>query len=276
MKLPSATAPPLFDRVTLAHRRARAQDEALFLHRATINEVQDRLDMVNRTFKAPVVVTPFPHIWEDVFPDARLIEDDEVLDLQPGAHDLVVHAMALHWSNDPVGQLIQCHRALVPDGLLLAVSLGGKTLNELRMALGQAEIKVAGGLSPRIAPMGDLRDMGALLQRAGLALPVADNATLTAEYRDLRHLMHDLRAMGEASVLAGRVKHPTRRALFSRAQEIYAEHFQTPAGRLRATFELICLTGWSPDVNQPKPLRPGSAQMRLADALEKNDGKLPD
>ena len=232
--------------------------------------------MVNKTFKAPVVVTPFPHIWEDVFPDTRLIGDDEVLDLQPGTHDLIVHAMALHWLNDPVGQLIQCHRALVPDGLVLAVSLGGKTLNELRAALGQAEIEVAGGLSPRVAPMGDLRDMSALLQRAGLALPVADKATLTAEYRDLRHLMHDLRAMGEASVLADRVRHPTRRALFSRAQEIYAAHFQTPAGRLRATFELICLTGWSPDIYQPKPLCPGSAQMRLADALGTDEDKLPD
>ena len=276
MKLPSTTAPSLFDRVTLAHRRVRTQDEALFLHHTAINEVQDRLAMVNKTFEAPAVVTPFPHIWEGVFPDARLIRDDEVLDLHPGTHDLVVHAMALHWSNDPLGQLIQCHRALVPDGLVLAISLGGTTLNELRAALGQAEIKVAGGLSPRVAPMGDLRDMGALLQRAGLALPVADKATLTAEYRDLRHLMHDLRAMGETSVLANRVKHPTRRALFNRAQEFYAAHFQTTAGRIPATFELICLTGWSPDVNQPKPLRPGSAQMRLADALGTDEGKLPD
>ncbi len=276
MKLPPATAPSLFDRDTLARRRTRARDEALFLHRAAIDEVQDRLSMVNKTFKAPAVVTPFPHIWEGALPAARIIRDNEVLDLRPGAHDLVVHAMALHWANDPVGQLIQCHRALVPDGLLLAVSLGGETLQELRAALGQAEIEVAGGLSPRIAPMAELRDLGALLQRAGLALPVADKATLSAEYRDLPHLMHDLRAMAETNALSERLKHPTRRAVFARAQEIYAAHFRTPEGRLPATFELICLTGWAPDESQPKPLRPGSAQMRLAEALGTDEGKLPD
>ncbi len=276
MKLPSDTAPSLFDRRALARHRARAQDEALFLHRAAIDEVQDRLSMVNKSFSAPAVVTPFPQIWEGELPAARIISDDEVLDLQPGAHDLVVHALALHWANDPVGQLIQCHRALKPDGLLLAISLGGETLHELRAALGQAEIEIAGGLSPRIAPMAELRDMGALLQRAGLALPVADKATLSAEYRDLIHLMHDLRAMGEANALSDRLKYPTRRAVIRRAQEIYAAHFSTPGGRLRATYELICLTGWSPDESQPKPLRPGSAQMRLADALGTDEGKLPD
>ncbi len=276
MKLPSDTAPSLFDRTALALHRSRAQDEALFLHRAAVDEVQDRLSMVNKIFKAPVVVTPFPHIWEELWTETRIILDDEVLDLTPGAHDLVIHAMALHWANDPVGQLIQCHRALKPDGLLLVVCLGGDTLQELRAALGQAEIEVTGGLSPRIAPMAELRDLGALLQRAGLALPVADKATLSAEYRDLNHLMHDLRAMGETNALQDRLKQPTRRAVFEKAQEIYAAHFTTSQGRLRGTYELVCLTGWSPDDSQPKPLRPGSAQMRLADALGTDEGKLPD
>ncbi len=232
--------------------------------------------MVNKTFKAPAVVTPYPDIWQGVWSEARIITDEDVLDLMPGTHDLVIHAMALHWANDPVGQLIQCHRALKPDGLLLAVCLGGDTLQELRAALGQAEIEVTGGLSPRIAPMAELRDMGGLLQRAGLALPVADKASLSAEYRDLTHLMQDLRAMGETNALSGRLKQPTRRAVFDRAQDIYAEHFSTPEGRLSATFELICLTGWAPDESQPKPLRPGSAQMRLADALGTDEGNLPD
>ncbi|UWR03118.1 methyltransferase domain-containing protein [Ruegeria conchae] len=276
MKLPSDTAPSLFDRAALALHRSRAQDEALFLHRAAVDEVQDRLSMVNKTFKAPVVVTPFPHIWEGLWTEARFIPDDEVLDLTPSAHDLVIHAMALHWANDPVGQLIQCHRALKPDGLLLVMCLGGETLQELRSALGQAEIEVTGGLSPRIVPMAELRDLGALLQRAGLALPVADKATLSAEYRDLNHLMHDLRAMGETNALQDRLKQPTRRAVFEKAQEIYAAHFATSQGRLRGTYELVCLTGWSPDDSQPKPLRPGSAQMRLADALGTDEGKLPD
>ncbi|MCG7521724.1 methyltransferase domain-containing protein [Ruegeria sp. Ofav3-42] len=274
MKLPESNAPSLFDRPTLARHRARAQDDALFLHRAAVDEVEDRLSMVNKTFTAPAIVTPFAHIWRDVLPDAEVVADDDVLALTPGAHDLVIHAMALHWANDPVGQLIQCHRALRPDGLLLAVCLGGETLHELRAAVGQAEVEVSGGLSPRIAPMAELRDLGGLLQRAGLALPVADSARLTAEYRDLIHLMHDLRAMGETNSLSGRMKHPTRRQIFARAQQVYADHFTTPQGRLAATFELICLTGWSPDDSQQKPLRPGSAQARLADALGTKEGKL--
>ena len=276
MKLPESNAPSLFDRPALARHRSRARDDALFLHRAAVDEVQDRLSMVNKSFTAPAIVTPFAQIWRDVLPDARIVADDEVLDLTPRTHDLVVHAMALHWANDPVGQLIQCHRALRPDGLLLVVCLGGETLHELRAALGQAEVEMTGGLSPRIAPMAELRDLGGLLQRAGLALPVADTARLTAEYRDLIHLMHDLRAMGESNSLNGRMKHPTRRKVFDRAHQIYAEFFSTDEGRLAATFELVCLTGWSPDDSQQKPLRPGSAQMRLADALDTKEGKLSD
>jgi SAM-dependent methyltransferase len=276
MKLPASNAPSLFDRKALTLHRARVRDEALFLHHAAVDEVQDRLSMVNKTFTAPAVVTPFAHVWRDVMSKAQIVADDEVLDLTPGAHDLVIHAMALHWANDPVGQLIQCHRALRPDGLLLVVCLGGETLHELRAALGQAEIEVSGGLSPRIAPMGELRDLGGLLQRAGLALPVADTARLTAEYRDLRHLMQDLRAMGETNSLTDRIKRPTRRQVFDRAQRIYADHFASPRGRLKTTYELICLTGWSPDDSQQKPLRPGSAQTRLAEALGTKEGKLTD
>lgn len=276
MKLPESNAPSLFDRTALIRHRARARDEALFLHRAAVDEVQDRLSMVNKTFTAPAIVTPFAHIWQGVLPEAQIVSDDDVLELTPGAHDLVIHAMALHWANDPVGQLIQCHRALQPDGLLLVVCLGGETLHELRAALGQAEIEVTGGLSPRIAPMAELRDLGGLLQRAGFALPVADTARLTAEYRDLTHLMHDLRAMGETNSLSERMKHATKRQVFAQAQQIYADHFPTPQGRLSATYELICLTGWSPDDSQQKPLRPGSAQARLAEALGTKEGKLSD
>ncbi|CUH46749.1 methyltransferase domain-containing protein [Ruegeria atlantica] len=274
MKLPESNTPSLFDRQVLTRHRARAKDEALFLHRAAVDEVQDRLSMVNKTFTAPAIVTPFAHIWQDVLPGTRIVADDEVLALTPSAHDLVIHAMALHWANDPVGQLIQCRRALRPDGLLLVVCLGGETLHELRAALGQAEIEVTGGLSPRIVPMAELRDLGGLLQRAGFALPVADTARLTAEYRDMQHLMHDLRAMGETNSLSGRMKQPTKRQVFTRAQQVYADNFSTPAGRLAATYELICLTGWSPDDSQQKPLRPGSAKARLADALGTKEGKL--
>jgi SAM-dependent methyltransferase len=268
--------PPLFDRAALNARRARARRDAMFLHQAALDDVQDRLAMVNRTFTAPAVITGFPDFWAPGLAGAVVVPDDEVLALDRGRHDLVVHAMALHWANDPVGQLVQARLALKPDGLLLAVFPGGETLHQLRAVLGQAEIETTGGLSPRVAPMGGMRDLGALLQRAGLALPVADSQNLTAEYRDLTHLMHDLRAMGEANALTARRRQPTRRALFDRAATLYRDHFATPQGRLPATFELVCLTGWAPADDQPKPLRPGSAQMRLAQALGTTETPLPD
>ncbi|WP_170474381.1 methyltransferase domain-containing protein [Ruegeria arenilitoris] len=276
MKLPASNAPSLFDRKILDLHRARARIEDLFLHRAAADEVHDRLKLVNKTFTSPIIVSPFPKVWTERFPEADVVLDDDVLELSPASNDLVIHAMALHWANDPVGQLIQCHRALRPDGLLLAICLGGDTLTELRAALGQAEIEITGGLSPRVAPMGELRDLGGLLQRAGFALPVADSVPLSVEYRDLWHLMHDLRSMGETNALSARRRTLTRRGLFNAAQAIYSENFTSPSGRLTATFELICLTGWSPDDSQPKPLRPGSAQTRLAHALRTDERKLPD
>lgn len=268
--------PELFDRDALRLHRARARQDALFLHLAAQEEVQDRLSMVNKSLTKPAIITPFPEIWRPVFPDAQIVDDSDVLALEPGSFDLVIHAMALHWANDPVGQLIQSRRALQPDGLFLGVLLGGGTLNELRSSLGQAETEVTGGLSPRIAPMSEIRDLGALLQRAGLALPVADTVPLTAEYRDLRHLLRDLRDMGETNAMTKRLRRPTGKAVFNRAEELYRTHFATDSGRLRATFELACLTGWAPDESQQKPLRPGSAQARLADALKTSEVPLKD
>lgn len=269
--------PDLTDRTALARHRARAaRAPALFLHEIAADEVQDRLDLVKKTFHAPAVVTPFPQVWQHRLPGARIVPDDEVLALDEGAQDLVVHALALHWSNDPVGQLIQCRRALKPDGLLIALSLGGQTLHELRGALGQAEIEVAGGLSPRVLPMGEIRDLGALLQRAGLALPVADSQTLTATYASPMHLMRDLRTMGETNALAQRLRHPTRRSVLLRAAELYAQAHAQPDGRIPASFEIITLTGWAPDASQPQPLRPGSASARLAEALGTQETPLKD
>ncbi len=276
------TAPPLFDRSALCAHRAKArrnaavQDNTLFLHDIARDEVQDRLLMVNKRFKSTAIVTPYPEIWAPHFPDAVIVDDTETLDLPVAQFDLVIHAMCLHWANDPVGQLIQCRRALQEDGLCLTILLGGQTLNELRTVLSQAESTITGGLSPRIAPMAEIRDLGGLLQRAGLSLPVADTLPLNTSYRDMTHLMHDLRAMGETNALAGRLRHPTRRAVFDMAAELYQNHFGTPDGRIPASFEMICLTGWSPSDSQPKPLRPGSAQTRLADALKVGETKLPD
>lgn len=232
--------------------------------------------MVNKSFTSAAVVTGFPDFWGAHFGTAKIVSDKETLDLTPASHDLILHAMSLHWANDPVGQLIQCRRALCPDGLFIAASFGGDTLQELRRVLGEAEIAVTGGLSPRIAPMPELRDLGGLLQRAGFALPVADTATLTVEYRDIWHLMRDLRAMGETNALTARLRRPTRRAVFEHAQNLYARHFAAPSGRLQASFELQVLTGWAPDASQPQPLRPGSAQKRLADALGTPEKPLRD
>jgi SAM-dependent methyltransferase len=270
------TQPTLFDRPALTAHRARRKPNALFLHDTARDEVEDRLSMVNRTFSDPAIVTPFAEIWQNSLPGAKIVPDDDLLALEPGAHDVVVHAMCLHWANDPVGQLIQCRRALKEDGLLLVVMLGGQTLHQLRSTLAEAETTITGGLSPRVAPMGEIRDLGALLQRAGLALPVADLVPLTAEYRDLPHLMHDLRDMGETNALSQRQKHPTSRLLFEMAGDLYRHHFATQDNRLPATFEIVCLTGWSPSETQQKPLRPGSAQSRLSDALKVPETKLPE
>lgn len=232
--------------------------------------------MVNRSFTDVALVTPFADIWRRRMPDADIIPDNETLALEQTRYDLIVHSMSLHWANDPVGQLIQCRRALKPDGLLIAATLGGKTLQELRSALGAAEIEVSGGLSPRVAPMGEIRDLGALLQRAGFALPVADSISLPAEYRDAMHLMHDLRDMGETNALNQRRRVCAPRRLFTRMADIYAETFAVPSGRVQASFEVVFLTGWAPDDTQPQPLRPGSAKHRLADALKVPEMPLRD
>ena len=263
-------APPLLsDRPALLRNRKRFA--VTFLHDAVADEIKERLAEVNRVFTAPAIVTGLPEFWRQLWPDAVITPDDEVLALHPGAHDLVIHALSLHWANDPVGQLVQCRHALRADGLLIAVLFGGQTLHELRSALAGAEAQVTGGLSPRVAPMGEIRDLGALLQRAGLALPVADATPLTVSYRDLTALMQDLRGMGEGNALATRLRKPTQRAVFTTAENIYRTAFGTPDGRIPARFDLVTLTGWAPAPDQQKPQRPGSATHRLADALRPND-----
>ena len=269
------TQPTMTDLSALDRYRARATTAGLFLHEAAADDLQDRLGMVNKSFHEGVVISGFPDFWGKHFPGFTMQPVQETLTLEPASHDLLVHAMALHWANDPVGQLIQCRRALRPDGLMLAVAFGGQTLTELRACLGQAETAERGGLSPRVAPMADLRDMGALLQRAGFALPVADSVTMKVEYTDAWHLMRDLRAMGETNALEGRLRHPTARSVFAHAAELYQSHFGTGSGRITATFELVFLAGWAPDASQQQPLRPGSARRSLAQALSTDETKLP-
>jgi len=265
------------DRAALMRLRARAaRDPALFLQDDVMRELHERRAMVNRTFTAPAVVTPWPDLWQTELPNVRIVADTETLDLQPQAHDLVIHALCLHWANDPVGQLIQARRALRPDGLFLAALFGGQTLWELRAVLAEAEADVTGGLSPRVLPMAEIRDLGGLMQRAGFALPVADSIRRTVTYSDAFALMRDLRAMGETNALLGRARSFTRREVLEKAATGYARHIASPDGRISATFEIICLTGWAPAANQPRPLRPGSAKRRLADALGTTETAVDD
>lgn len=266
--------PVLVDRARLELIRARARPEGMFLHELAIDEVKDRLAIVNRRFTRLAVVTGFPEVWQAAFPDALVVPDDDILALEPGAHDAVIHGLSLHWSNDPVTQVFQCHQALVPDGLFLGVTFGGRTLHELRAVLAEVEVELSGGLSPRVLPMGEIRDLGQMLQLAGLALPVADSVTQEVSYADAIALMHDLRAMGESNALAHRADR-TKRDYFTRTAARYAETHGT-AGRVPVTFEMVFLTGWAPHESQQKPLKPGSATARLADALGANQTKLPD
>jgi SAM-dependent methyltransferase len=199
--------------------------------------------------------------------EAELVVDGEGKPLTEESFDLVVSALSLQFVNDLPGTLAQIRRALKPDGLLLAAMLGGETLTELRQAFAQAESEIEGGVSPRVAPFADLRDIGALLQRAGLALPVVDSDRVTVRYASIFDLMQDLRRMGATNALVERRRVPLRRATLIRLGEIYAERFSDADGRIRATFETIWLSGWAPHESQQKPLKPGSAQQRLADAL---------
>lgn len=273
-KPPMLTDRPALER--FRNRAMRSSNPAMFLQQEAVHEIHERLNEVNRTFTSIAIVTPFPHIWQDLLPKAEFVTDNEVLALKFAAYDLVIHSMSLHWANDPIGQLIQCNRALKPDGLFLGACFGGETLTELRVALAEAEVAITGGLSPRVAPMGEIRDLGALLQRAGFAMPVADTMVKTVTYADMGRLLHDLRAMGENNALAQRRKITSPRHLFTKAGEVYTKTFGTKDGRIPATFEMIFLTGWAPDESQPKPLRPGSATARLADALNTSEQPLPD
>lgn len=283
------TMPPaLFDTALLPLRRKRALDlgfreGADFLHRIVRDVLAERLADVTRRFPRALVAGALDAgLPEAINPQAggeemRLLDPaglgeaaairDEVLDVPTGHFDLVVSSLLMHWLNDPVGHLVQLRHALKPDGLAIAALFGGQTLNELRTALAEAEAEVEGGLSPRIAPMGELRDLGGLIQRAGLTMPVADSERMVASYESPLHLMRDLRAMGETSILTGRRKGFMRRETLMRACEIYHHAFPAEGGRIRATFEIVFLTGWSPGPDQPQPLRPGSAKTRLADAL---------
>lgn len=281
------TIPRLFDRALLsAHRaraRARPRPGADFLVARAADDLEFRLGTVLRRFPTAVDLGPFAgpaaarllasgRVDRVVRagPDGDrldVVTEEDVLPFAPESLDLVVSMLSLHLVDDLPGTLVQIRRALVPDGLFLACLLGGQTLHELRDALMAAELELSGGVSPRVIPFLDVRDLGGLLQRAGFALPVTDTDRVTVRYADMFGLLADLRAMGATNPLVERSRRPTPRRLFLRAAEIYAERHTDPDGRLRATFEIVWASGWSPHESQQKPLAPGSAEMRLADAL---------
>lgn len=200
-------------------------------------------------------------------PDADIAVAGEALPFRPESLDLVVSGLALHWAEDLPGLLVQIRRALRPDGLFLAAALGGETLFELRQAFAEAESDTTGGVSPRVIPFASVQDFGGLLQRAGFGLPVVDSERITIRYGDLFGLFRDLRALGATNPMLDRSRRPLRRETLVRLDEIYRAHFADPDGKLRATVEIVWISGWSPHESQQKPLRPGSAKARLADAL---------
>jgi SAM-dependent methyltransferase len=280
--------PLIFDRRLLRarHARAAALGPATFLLDHAADDMASRLSAVLRSFDLAVDLgTPGDAVRRAIagrvgavvaatrtLPDVAagrlaVVADEETLPFRDESIDLVTSALALQFVNDLPGALLQIRRALKPDGLFLAVMVGGESLTELRVAFAEAEAEIEGGVSPRVAPFVDLRDIGALLQRAGFALPVTDIDRLTVRYASPLALMHDLRRMGAGNPLTERRRATLRRATLRRALEIYAERFADADGRIRATFDLIWLSGWAPHESQQKPLAPGSARTRLADAL---------
>jgi SAM-dependent methyltransferase len=276
MAMSPTIAPTLFDRALLGMRLARARRSGavtFLLERAT-EDMADRLQAVARSFAASADIwTPCDGLAEAlknrVGSMARVeFAAGEALSLAPDTLDLVVSALAFQFVNDLPGVLAQIRRALKPDGLLLAAMLGGDTLTELRQSFAAAEAECEGGASPRVAPFADLRDIGALLQRAGFALPVTDVDRVVVRYGSAFALMGDLRRMGATNVLRERRHTPTRRATMLRMAQIYGERFADPDGRIRATFDIVWLSGWAPHESQQKPLKPGSAQASLEAAVK--------
>jgi SAM-dependent methyltransferase len=270
-------APKLFDRALLRARqnRARRFEPATFLLDRVAEDMEERLHAVLRDFSDVAEIwTPgtalrapsrerFKSVTQIGLDDC----EQETLPLQPQSLDLVVSALAFQFVNDLPGVLTQIRRALRPDGLLLAAMIGGDTLTELRQSFAAAEAECEGGVSPRVAPFADLRDVGALLQRAGFALPVTDVDRIVVRYDSAFALMADLRRMGATNILVERRRTPTRRATMLRMAQIYGDRFADTDGRIRATFDVIWLSGWAPHESQQKPLQPGSAKASLAEAV---------
>ncbi len=270
--------PEIFDRELLRSRMARAVKHAErhdFLLQRVADDFLERLTVIRHRFERAACVGATADLFAPRLGSAPSLgcvaaiaaHEGEPLPVEPQSLDFIASALTLHLINDLPGALLDMRRALAPDGLMLAALLGGETLKELREAWLVAEDEVSGGASPRVAPFADVRELGALLQRAGFALPVADSEAVTVRYGTPFDLMNEIKAMGASNVLVARRRAPVTRRLLQRAAQVYAERFSDPGGRVRATFEIVTLTGWAPHDSQQKPLAPGSAKTRLADAL---------
>jgi SAM-dependent methyltransferase len=267
--------PQIFDRhaLTLHRERARKIGGEPFLLREAADALVERLRAVQRTFSDGVLLEANgPALAALKLLATRwtydVLRESETLLVAQNSVDLIVSALSLHSLNDLPGVLIQARRSLRPDGLFVAALLGGETLTELRDSVAAAEITTLGGVSPRVSPFGDVRELGALLQRAGFALPVADVERTVVRYRDFSTLVSDLRAMGETNALAERSRKPMSRATAAATVAHYGAHHAEVDGRLRATFDIVYLTGWAPHESQQQPLKPGSARSRLAEAVK--------
>lgn len=279
MTLSPTAAPLLFDRALLRARQSRAAElgAATFLLDRVADDMAERLHAVLRDFRdgadigtageqvRKLLAARVGSLASIAIPDA----ESSGLGLAPDTLDLAVSALALQFVNDLPGVLAQIRRALKPDGLLLAAMIGGDTLTELRQCFASAEAECEGGVSPRVAPSADLREIGALLQRVGFALPVTDVDRVVVRYDSAFALMADLRRMGATNVLVERRRTPTRRATLLRMAQLYGERFADPDGRIRATFDIIWLSGWAPHASQQQPLKPGSAKASLAEAVKR-------
>jgi SAM-dependent methyltransferase len=278
-----SSVPHIFDRKARILRAARAAGTPgeSFLVLEAAAGVAERAGAANRNFQNALDVSGTDSAFVLTKPLARnwtraALSEAEILDVPPQSFDLAVSVLALHAVNDLPGALIQIRRALKPDGLFVAALFSGDTLKELRESLAAGEEEISGGASPRVAPFADVRDLGGLLQRAGFNLPVADTERTIVRYRQFETLISDLRAAGETNVLVSRARKPLRRDVLAASLAQYKANYAEDDGRLRATFDIAYLTGWTPHESQQKPLAPGSAKTRLADALGTTEQKTGD
>jgi SAM-dependent methyltransferase len=255
----------IFDKAAQNIKAKRVRNkikESDFLYQFAVKDIQDRLSVINRKFK-------------NILDLDTVLTEQEIIETEEKKYDQIKSILSLHNANDLPGLLTQIQKALKPDGLFIGCLFGGETLYELRDCLQQAETEIIGGMTPRVHPLADKHNIGALMQRTGYALPVIDSERVIVTYDNIFKLMHDLRYMGESNLLTIRQKSFTRRSIFLRANELYQSKYRDKDGRLEATFEIIFMLGWSPHESQQKPLKPGSAKKRLSTALNSEEEKLP-